>query len=295
MPSTIYDGVNPATVPAGADVYAGYVNGNWQTYNAFVQQHPNAQHVSISVNSSGTAQVLDVEAGDAAAVDVPGWLNRMRAAGVHRPTVYCSRIGAPGYGWQNVIDACHAAGVALPDFWIADYTSGPHPLSLNGINAVAVQWTDHGGYDESAIYDSTWPGGSNPTPTPPSPTPTNQHILVPGVSVQQVQAKVGVARDGIWGPNTQTAVVTFQQAANITADGIVGNQTWSCMNNVYSLPLIKQGSKGSAVVLAQRLSGVNADGIFGPATAQAIQNVQRSHGIGVDGIVGPQTWGALGI
>jgi len=160
MTTTMYDGVNPATVPPGANVYAGYVNGNWPTYNDFVQMYPNAQHVSITVNSGGTAQVLDVENGDAAAVDVPAWLNRMRAAGIQRPTVYCSRVGAPGYGWQNVIDACNSAGVALPDFWIADYTSGPHALSLNGVNAVAVQWTDHGGYDESVINDPTWPAPS---------------------------------------------------------------------------------------------------------------------------------------
>ena len=157
MSGVMYDGVNPDTVPPGAQAYAGYVNGYWPSYNALVAKYPNAQHVPITVNTSGTAQVLDVEQGDAAAVDVPNWLNRMRAAGVQRPTIYCSRVGAPGYGWQNVIDACRSAGVALPDFWIADYTSSPHPLTLNGVTAVAVQWTDHGGYDESQIYDATWP------------------------------------------------------------------------------------------------------------------------------------------
>jgi len=157
----MYDGIDPNTVPAGAQVYAGYVNGNWPSYNALVAKFPNAQHVTITVFSGGDAQVLDVEQGDAAAVDVPAWLTRQRARGQVRPTVYCSRIGAPGYGWQNVIDACHAANVALPDFWIADYTSGPHALSLNGINAVAVQWTDHGGYDESVINDPTWPAAAS--------------------------------------------------------------------------------------------------------------------------------------
>ena len=165
----MYDGVNPSTVPSGADVYAGYINGNWPTYGLFTAKFPQARQVSITVFSKGDAQVLDVENGDASAADVPAWLTRQRSLNQARPTVYCSRVGSPGYGWQDVIDACRAAGVALPDFWIADYTTGAHPLALNGITAVAVQWIDHGGYDESAIYDPTWPA-ANPTPKP-SPTP----------------------------------------------------------------------------------------------------------------------------
>jgi Putative peptidoglycan binding domain len=243
--SVMYDGVNPDSVPAGAQVYAGYVNGNWPSYNALVAKYPNAQHVSITVNSSGTAQVLDVESGDAAAVDVPGWLNRMRAAGVKRPTIYCSRIGAPGYGWQNVIDACHNAGVALPDFWIADYTSGPHSLTLDGIAAVAVQWTDHGGYDESIINDPSWPGGSTPPspPTPPQPTPGGDVILPTlqqgstGGYVKSAQAllrdKCGqnIAIDGVYGPATTQSVKNLQAFFKVPGgvDGILGPNSWSTL------------------------------------------------------------------
>ena len=247
--TTMYDGIDPSTVPAGANVYAGYVNGNWPTYQAFVAQHPAAQHVSISVFSAGNAQVLDVESGDAAAVDVPAWLNRQRALGQHRPTVYCSRVGAPGYGWQDVINACRSAGVALPDFWIADYTGGPHALSLDGINAVAVQWTDHGGYDESVINDPSWPGGSAPTPTPPAPSEENMNTLsnkapwnnskhgdteTLQVCLRKKFAQSQVGVDGIFGPTTETAVRNLQKFFGMTVDGIVGASTWSV---VLHLPL----------------------------------------------------------
>lgn len=244
--SVMYDGVNPDSVPAGAQVYAGYNNGYWPSYNGLVAKFPNAQHVSITVNSSGTAQVLDVESGDAAAVDVPNWLNRMRAAGINRPTVYCSRVGAPGYGWQNVIDACHNAGVALPDFWIADYTSGPHSLTLDGVNAVAVQWTDHGGYDESQIYDPTWPGESAPTPpTPPAPTPSEENMQTLSNSAPWSTSKHGdtmtfqslanakfgqhVAVDGFYGPASATACRNIQQFFGLSVDGICGPNTWNIM------------------------------------------------------------------
>ncbi len=65
-------------------------------------------------------------------------------------------------------------------------------------------------------------------------------------------------------------------------------------------PTIKLGAKGDPVKRAQRglrrtpnLSVV-VDGVFGPATEQAVKDFQSSSPpLAVDGIVGPQTWAAL--
>lgn len=57
-----------------------------------------------------------------------------------------------------------------------------------------------------------------------------------------------------------------------------------------SLPMIKKGSKGSAVKVWQQIVGVNVDGDFGPATDAATRKFQKAQGIGVDGIVGSQSW-----
>ena len=238
--SVMYDGVDPSSVPAGADVYAGYVNGNWPSYNALVAKFPNAQHVPITVFSAGDAQVLDVEQGDASAADVPAWLNRQRARGQHRPTIYCSRIGAPGYGWQNVIDACNSAGVALPDFWIADYTSGPHGLTLGNVTAVAIQWTDHGGYDESVINDPSWPNRSKPNP--PTPTEENMNVLsntapwnnskhgdtmTLQVCLRKKFGQQTLIVDGVFGQATAHAVKNVQKFFGLAVDGVCGPKTWS--------------------------------------------------------------------
>lgn len=47
-----------------------------------------------------------------------------------------------------------------------------------------------------------------------------------GELVKQVQAAVGVAVDGYFGPNTEAAVKVFQRNKGLTADGICGPATW---------------------------------------------------------------------
>jgi len=67
-----------------------------------------------------------------------------------------------------------------------------------------------------------------------------------------------------------------------------------------SMPILSQGSRGSAVIdLQGRLTTAGfspggADGIFGSLTDAAVRSLQRARGLPVDGVVGPLTWGALG-
>lgn len=58
-------------------------------------------------------------------------------------------------------------------------------------------------------------------------------------------------------------------------------------------PVLRRGSRGHWVEVAQRKLDVSADGIFGPVTESAVIEFQREQDLLVDGIVGPQTWGAL--
>jgi peptidoglycan hydrolase-like protein with peptidoglycan-binding domain len=64
-------------------------------------------------------------------------------------------------------------------------------------------------------------------------------------------------------------------------------------------PTLKNGSKGEAVKGLQNAltvrspHGVAIDGVFGPATENAVKEFQRSAGLEEDGIVGPGTWGQL--
>lgn len=57
--------------------------------------------------------------------------------------------------------------------------------------------------------------------------------------------------------------------------------------------LIKVGSRGAQVVAIQQVLGLNADGIFGQMTKQAVMAWQAKKGLTADGIVGPKTYAKM--
>jgi hypothetical protein len=97
--------------------------------------------------------------------------------------------------------------------------------------------------------------------------------------------------DGIFGPITKQRLQHFQSENGLAPDGIAGAQTWPQL-----IIQRQQGSTGQAVRAIQALLslkygyGVTVDGIFGPATDDAVRDFQDDHDLAVDGIVGPQTW-----
>jgi cell wall-associated NlpC family hydrolase len=58
-------------------------------------------------------------------------------------------------------------------------------------------------------------------------------------------------------------------------------------------PVLRQGSRGAAVVTLQRDLHISADGVFGRETKRYVMSFQRSRHLTGDGIVGARTWQAL--
>ena len=98
---------------------------------------------------------------------------------------------------------------------------------------------------------------------------------------------------------TAAAVKAFQQSKNLSADGIVGPQTWPQL-----VVQAKQGDSGEAVRGVQEVMkfhdqsdgegpAIRVDGIFGPLTDNWVRGFQIAVGTASDGIVGPSTWRAL--
>lgn len=160
MTRSMFDGITPVSVPAGAAAVAGYVGGNWPSYSALVAKYPGALHVSIAVNSGEDARVLDVEQGDATPDQAPGWAARQRAKGNPYPVIYCNTST-----WPEVRAAFAAQGVPEPLYWVAAYVTDPAQVPAIPAGAIALQYYDFGGYDASVIADY-WPG-LDPVPAPP--------------------------------------------------------------------------------------------------------------------------------
>lgn len=135
--------------------------------------------------------------------------------------------------------------------------------------------------------------------------------------------------DGVFGPRMVSTVKTFQRQFNLTADGVVGRQTWYKISYIYVSvkdlaeltsegetssgtlsdgswggTALRTGSTGSAVeqvqfwlnTLAQyesALPSLSVDGRYGAATASAVRAFQRRYGLTVDGVVGRETWNAI--
>ena len=112
---------------------------------------------------------------------------------------------------------------------------------------------------------------------------------------------LGLKVDGIFNAQLDTAVKQFQQGEGLTADGIVGPQTWSKLPNGGPMPTLQVGSSGAVVKNLQTLLTNGApgawnvtpgaiDGHFGPQTKASVQAFQTWGGVTADGTVGDQTW-----
>lgn len=166
----------------------------------------------------------------------------------------------------------------------------------------------------------------NPAPNPEPATTTEHSIVISsgseGRQVQLLQQALGnVTVDGVYGPETEEAVRSFQASRGLTVDGIVGPQTSAALRggsagrafaaNVQSTPGAQASSavgseseaatgsgeqaSGGSVARLQAALHLTVDGDFGPATEAAVRRLQARHGLSVDGVVGPATWNVIGV
>jgi hypothetical protein len=142
----MYDSTNVGTLPPGADAYAGYVQGAFQTFAALKRLFAasGAHLLSIAVFASGDADCLDIESGDATIAQAPGWVKRQLARGADRPCLYTSVSNM-----DALATTLGGAGISRAEvrLWSAHYGQGKHicgpgTCGLTRHACDGTQWTD---------------------------------------------------------------------------------------------------------------------------------------------------------
>jgi peptidoglycan hydrolase-like protein with peptidoglycan-binding domain len=141
--------------------------------------------------------------------------------------------------------------------------------------------------------------------------------------VERLQRALHVQADGAFGPETEAAVRKLQARHGLAVDGVVGPATWRALGlsdttvlqpppsrrtahaahhrptavraHASSVGPVARESRSDAIAQLQEALHLQADGAFGPETEAAVRKLQARHGLAVDGVVGPATWQALGL
>ena len=110
---------------------------------------------------------------------------------------------------------------------------------------------------------------------------------------------LNIAVDNIYGNETKRALVkglqtelNKQYGRGLAVDGIFGTNTYNACINV------RKGAEGNITYLIQAMLvchsfDIDADGIFGPATENAVKEFQKRNGLSADRIVGKNTFNKL--
>ena len=230
----MFDGINTdakaiARLIEPGDLVAYYIDGIYAWTPEEIRLFPNNTHVTITVIGN-PADVADCETGDMSPRSAADWVIRQRAAGYYRPTIY--------RGLSGMADVRAATGSLIMgkdwDAWVADYDNSQQSVYPG---SAAKQYRSTNEYDVSEVYDDLWPHRVRIQPTIPTAKPkwpagldlrlgnrgNAVEALQRALSTSGIRGVRGITLDGVFGPQTQTAVRNFEAEERLNLDsGIAG-------------------------------------------------------------------------
>ncbi|NJN59470.1 MAG: peptidoglycan-binding protein [Leptolyngbyaceae cyanobacterium SL_5_9] len=225
------------------------------------------------------------------------------------------------------------SGDAVSQLQIRLAELGYYQGSISGIfgpatETAVIQFQQDNGLAADGIVGIATQSALSVTATPSSAIDGVLQLGSSGEAVTQLQTRLAElgyfqgSPTGNFGPATETAVIQFQQANGLIADGVVGRETTNALYGavspapplVQSAPpvqtfnpvasdnngILQLGDVGPDVTnLQQRLSNLGyyqgpIDGNFGAGTQSAVTQFQQDNGLVADGIAGPLTLSSIG-
>ena len=204
---------------------------------------------------------------------------------------------------------------------------GSQNLAEQGLNSVQILRNYYGNVE--VVNDAPIRGITSSYPgTPLRRGSSGPSVVVIQVELNRISQNYPsipklATTDGIFGSRTEAAVRKFQEIFNLTVDGVVGKATWYALVRLYTAVTnlselrsqgqqfysinweypngLQEGASGDKVRHLQymlsvlsayipSIPSVAVDGIFGPATREAVVSAQRYFGLPETGQVDARTW-----
>ena len=239
------------------------------------------------------------------------WLSAPDAQG--RPGAMARRFGINDLIWNRQMWRAYDPGRGwAPYSGVSPHTDHIHTsFTWDGAYQQTSWWT---GTALTAVrFTGPTSGATLPTPVVSQPplTASGYPLLKRGDTHKDVmlaQGVLGLAKDGQFGPTTETTLASWQSRQGVAVTKQLDDATWTRMillglvpaRNDSTSPLsafvntvVQRGSRGSAVVALQKALNITADGSFGPGTETKVKTFQSSKSISPTGIVAKSTWLAL--
>ena len=237
----LWDAVEWKNLQDKTGAKAGYIDGSvstWPEEAWFTFQSDPLLHITVLANPEGEA--FDGETGNAGPEQVAAAiLERIQShkwailyTNQEQQQTYLQALRGKGVN-PSGRESWPAPGVYL---WCADPSgniAAGHWQPPVAPVAVQDQWNQ--GWDHSTLYVDL----KETAPAPPQPAPAEEvcqvqlPVLKEGITAEAVRSLQkllgGLATDGIFGPQTHQAVVTFQAGHQLAQDGIVGQHTWGAL------------------------------------------------------------------